>query len=140
MAACFFWIAMVLTLACIAVVVSRDSELIWPWEARDFPLSGVLAGAAALAFLATELCHSLSSEPKEQGSQPVLPAREDQTGKLSKQEFMISMEEEFDRLDPDKRGELDIQEVLAGKLAGRLAPDRRKAEQQREPDAAGRRS
>ena len=131
---------MVLTLACIAVVVSRDSKLIWQWEGRDFPLSGVLAGAAALAFLATELCHSLSSEPKKQGSQPVPPAEEDQNGKLSKQEFMTSMEEEFDRLDTDKRGELDIQEVLAGKLAGRLAPDRHKAEQQKEPDAAGRRS
>jgi hypothetical protein len=35
----------------------------------------------------------------------------DQNGKISKQEFMNFMEKEFDRLDKDKSGELDINEL-----------------------------
>lgn len=36
----------------------------------------------------------------------------DQNGKVSKQEFMNFMEEEFTRLDKDKSGELDVQELI----------------------------
>ncbi len=32
-------------------------------------------------------------------------------GKISKKEFMYSMEAEFDRLDNDKNGELDVKEL-----------------------------
>ena len=35
----------------------------------------------------------------------------DKNGKISKQEFMKFMEEEFDRLDTDKSGELDVNEL-----------------------------
>jgi hypothetical protein len=35
----------------------------------------------------------------------------DQNGKVSKQEFMSFMEAEFDRLDKDKSGELDVKEL-----------------------------
>jgi len=35
----------------------------------------------------------------------------DQNGRVSKQEFMSFMEAEFDRLDKDKSGELDVQEL-----------------------------
>jgi hypothetical protein len=35
----------------------------------------------------------------------------DQSGKVSKQEFMSFMEAEFDRLDKDKSGELDVKEL-----------------------------
>jgi hypothetical protein len=35
----------------------------------------------------------------------------DQDGKVSKQEFMSFMEAEFDRLDKDKSGELDVKEL-----------------------------
>ncbi len=35
----------------------------------------------------------------------------DQNGKVSKQEFLAFMEAEFDRLDRDKSGELDLQEL-----------------------------
>ena len=35
----------------------------------------------------------------------------DQNGKISKQEYMSFMEAEFDRLDKDKSGELDPQEL-----------------------------
>jgi hypothetical protein len=33
------------------------------------------------------------------------------SGKISKKEFMNSMEAEFDRLDKDKNGELDVKEL-----------------------------
>jgi len=35
----------------------------------------------------------------------------DENGKLSKQEFMKFMQAEFDRLDKDKTGELDVKEL-----------------------------
>jgi Ca2+-binding EF-hand superfamily protein len=35
----------------------------------------------------------------------------DQNGKVSKGEFMSFMDAEFDRLDKDKSGELDVQEL-----------------------------
>jgi hypothetical protein len=35
----------------------------------------------------------------------------DKNGKVSKKEFMTFMEAEFDRLDSDKNGELDVEEL-----------------------------
>jgi hypothetical protein len=40
----------------------------------------------------------------------------DQNGKVSKQEFMSFMEAEFDRLDRDKNGELDVQELTQSRV------------------------
>jgi len=40
----------------------------------------------------------------------------DKNGKISKQEWMRFMEEEFDRLDKDKKGELDAQELRSDRL------------------------
>jgi hypothetical protein len=40
----------------------------------------------------------------------------DRNGKISKQEWMKFMEEEFDRLDKDKKGELDVKELAQSKL------------------------
>jgi hypothetical protein len=37
-------------------------------------------------------------------------------GKISKQEWMQFMEAEFDRLDKDKKGELDVKEIAQSKL------------------------
>lgn len=61
----FNWIGVVLTLACFASVVAGNTEAIWRFEHSGFPLSWVLAGAAVLAFLATELCDSTASVPDE---------------------------------------------------------------------------
>jgi hypothetical protein len=38
------------------------------------------------------------------------------SGKVSKQEFMSFMEEEFQRLDVDKDGELDVKELTQSRL------------------------
>jgi hypothetical protein len=40
----------------------------------------------------------------------------DKNGKVSKQEFMTFMQAEFERLDKDKRGELDVKELAQLKL------------------------
>jgi hypothetical protein len=40
----------------------------------------------------------------------------DQNGKVSKQEFMSFMEAEFERLDRDKSGELDVQELTQSRV------------------------
>jgi hypothetical protein len=43
----------------------------------------------------------------------------DKNGKVSKQEFMNFMEAEFDRLDKDKSGELDLHELTPPHVGGR---------------------
>ena len=40
----------------------------------------------------------------------------DQNGKVSKQEFMSFMETEFERLDKDKNGELDVKELTESRV------------------------
>jgi hypothetical protein len=40
----------------------------------------------------------------------------DKSGKISKEEWMTFMESEFDRLDKDKKGQLDIKELEQSKL------------------------
>ncbi len=40
----------------------------------------------------------------------------DNNGKVSKQEFMSFMEAEFDRLDVDKSGELDVKELTQARV------------------------
>jgi hypothetical protein len=40
----------------------------------------------------------------------------DQSGKISRQEWMKFMEAEFDHLDKDKKGQLDIKELTQSKL------------------------
>jgi len=40
----------------------------------------------------------------------------DKNGKISKQEFMTFMEAEFDRLDKDKSGQLDVKELTKSRL------------------------
>jgi Ca2+-binding EF-hand superfamily protein len=42
----------------------------------------------------------------------------DENGKISKQEWMKFMEAEFDRLDKDKKGQLDAKELEQSKLRG----------------------
>ena len=61
----FNWIGVVLALACLAVVLAGNTELVWRFEHSGFPLSWVLAGAALLAFLATEFCDLTASVPDE---------------------------------------------------------------------------
>jgi Ca2+-binding EF-hand superfamily protein len=40
----------------------------------------------------------------------------DKSGKVSKQEWMKFMEEEFDRLDTDHKGQLDVKELTQSRV------------------------
>ena len=53
---------------------------------------------------------------QEEVKQLLLLMDTDKNGKVSKQEFMKFMEEEFDRLDKDKSGELDPKELSQSRL------------------------
>jgi hypothetical protein len=112
-AICFYWIGVAASVACVAVVLARDSSLFWRWEHRGMPLSGVLAGAAAIAFLVAELCDALygPGESQQQESLPALHMEQAPQGKVSKEEFLQFMEAAFDRLDKEKRGELDASKL-----------------------------
>jgi hypothetical protein len=105
-AAGFFWVGVVLTLTTITLVFAHNTQGGRPFEREHLPLLWVFGVLAAVAFLATELCESVSrrsSAANDQRPQPV-PA----TDKVSKQEFLSYMETEFDRLDKDQSGKLDV--------------------------------
>jgi EF hand len=53
---------------------------------------------------------------QEQAEQLLLLIDTDKSGKISKEEWMKFMEAEFDRLDQDKKGQLDIKELTQSKL------------------------
>jgi hypothetical protein len=53
---------------------------------------------------------------EEQAEQLLLLIDTDNSGKISKQEWMKFMEAEFDRLDKDKKGLLDVKELTQSKL------------------------
>ena len=59
----FYWIGVAMTLACFAFILAGNTESVWRFEHKAFPLSWAFAGAAVLAFAATELSHSVSSSP-----------------------------------------------------------------------------
>ena len=52
---------------------------------------------------------------EEQVKQLLLLMDTDKNGKVSKQEWMNFMKAEFDRLDKDKSGELDVKEIMQSK-------------------------
>jgi CRISPR/Cas system-associated endonuclease Cas3-HD len=53
---------------------------------------------------------------QEQAEQLLLLIDTDKNGKISKQEWMKFMEAEFDRLDKDKKGQLDVKELTQSEL------------------------
>jgi 5S rRNA maturation endonuclease (ribonuclease M5) len=79
---------------------------------------------ATWAMLGTALAQK-SSVPKPQDKlalaeneirQLLLLLDTDKNGKISRQEFMKFMEREFERLDRDKSGQLDVKELAQSKL------------------------
>ena len=80
----FYWIGMAMTLACFALTLAGNTELVWRFEHRRLPLSWAFAGISVLAFLVAELGHlafSPSHEPEEGSLQlsPELEAAESQS-------------------------------------------------------------
>ncbi|MGO8918942.1 MAG: hypothetical protein ACLQJR_23830 [Stellaceae bacterium] len=84
----------------------------------------VLASAATFATAAwggTALAQDrnqnlAAAEP--QAAQLLLLMDKDQNGKVSRQEFMSFMAAEFDRLDKDKDGELNVSELNQAQIRG----------------------
>jgi hypothetical protein len=65
-AAFFFSIGVITTLVCFALVLGGNTQALYRFEHRGFPLSWAFAGAAALAFMAAEYfdeARSKASEP-----------------------------------------------------------------------------
>jgi hypothetical protein len=53
----FFWMGVVMTIACIALVLAGNTEMVYRLERSRFPLSWAFGGFAMLQFVAAELCH-----------------------------------------------------------------------------------
>jgi len=67
----FYWLGLAMTLACLALILGGNTDLLYRFEHTSFPLSWVSAGIALLAFLAAELCHSTDSVAP--GAEPESP-------------------------------------------------------------------
>jgi len=89
-----------------------------------FSITGLCAAAAAVpahlagqnaAGSAERKAKNISAGEKEARILLLLMDK-DQNGKVSKQEFMNFMEAEFDRLDKDKNGELDVRELTQSRV------------------------
>lgn len=59
---------------------------------------------------------------EEEVKQLLLLMDTDKNGKVSRQEFMKFMGAEFERLDKDKNGELDVKKLTQSKLQARKVP------------------
>ena len=57
-----YWTAMVMTLSCIALVLSGNTDWGYGFEHTRIPLSWVLGGIAIFAFVVAELCHPAVTE------------------------------------------------------------------------------
>jgi len=87
---------------------------------RSTMLLVILAATALFAMVGTTIAAQKEATPKAQdnvaGAEPevkkMLPLMDqDKDGKVSKQDFMNFMEAEFDRLDREKEGKLDVKKL-----------------------------
>lgn len=99
---------------------------------RSRKLAPIALALAGLAFTGASLAEDAAQKEKDAKEKDralvtgFVETREllrlmdkDQSGKVSKKEFMSFMEAEFDRLDADKSGELDINELSNLKMGKR---------------------
>jgi fatty-acid desaturase len=63
--ASFYWIGVAMTLASLSLILAGNTELVWRFEHRRFPLSWAFAGVGVLAFLVAELSHRAFSPSNE---------------------------------------------------------------------------
>jgi Ca2+-binding EF-hand superfamily protein len=73
-------------------------------------------GTAVAQKAATPKAQDKFALGEEEVKQLLLLMDTDENGKISKQEWMKFMEAEFDRLDKDKKGQLDVKEVTQSRL------------------------
>jgi len=87
---------------------------------------GFAVGALVLASIGMAVGQDLDKAEKErdkklaigaaQAKQMLLLMDQDKSGKVSRQEFMAFMEAEFNRLDVNRDGELDVKELTQSKV------------------------
>jgi hypothetical protein len=83
-------------------------------------VSGTWAGTAVAREITAPAQRKLAKVDAET-KQLLLLMDQDQNGKISKQEFMTFMEKEFDRLDKDNNGQLDVRELTKSQFRSRQA-------------------
>jgi hypothetical protein len=76
---------------------------------------GAIVGTA-IAQKATPKAQDRAVLGEDEVKQLLLLMDTDKSGKISRQEFMAFMQAEFDRLDKDKSGELDVKELAQSQL------------------------
>lgn len=80
------------------------------------------SGALVINAVAQKVDNSMSKQQRamalgeDEVKQLLLLMDTDKSGKISRQEFMNFMAAEFDRLDKDKSGELDVKELAESRL------------------------
>jgi len=96
-----------------------------------FSVAGLLAGAVAAAVAEAQDAPSTPAKKEKnvvagekEAKKLLLLMDQDQNGKVSKAEFMAFMEREFERLDKDKNGELDVQELTQARVRTSGQPSR----------------
>jgi len=79
--------------------------------------AGLMVGTATAQKQSTPKTQDKAALAQENARQLLLLMGKDKNGKITKQEFMKFMEEEFDRLDKDKSGDLDVRDLAESRLA-----------------------
>ena len=87
-------------------------------------VASMLAAGAVVPTAVTAQSNPPAKEKKiaageKEAKKLLLLMDKDQNGKVSKQEFMSFMEAEFSRLDINKDGELDVNELIQSKFVPR---------------------
>jgi len=90
------------------------------WITGLIALLLVVAAVAAVAFAQTKAAIPVPQDKlalaDDEVKQLLLLMDTDKNGKISKQEWMKFMEVEFERLDKDKSGQLDVKELAQSKF------------------------
>ena len=101
------------------MLIRRQFLQAFPLVAGIYAIQGLTRGGDVLA-QATAPTYSPQSQPVAAGevdvNQLLLLLDADKNGKISRKEFMDFMAAEFDRLDADKSGELDVKELEKSRL------------------------
>lgn len=102
------------------------------WTKKAFPCSAALLLTAGMAVISTAQNQPPPPEPtakkltagEVEARKLLLLMDADKNGKVSKEEFMRFMEAEFDRLDTDKSGYLDVKELTQLSVRPHTGPHR----------------
>jgi hypothetical protein len=64
-----YWFGVAMALGCLIVAVAANTRLFWDLEHAAVPLSWLLAGLAAIGFLAAELADAAPAHPARESSE-----------------------------------------------------------------------